>query len=591
MTPSIGLVLGILLLAIVLFSIERFPADVVALAILVILILTESLPAEQALAGFGSPVVLMILGLLILTAALERTGAIDRITRLILRRAGGGERDLLLLFMGAAAMMSSLISNTATTALFVPIVLDLNRRGRARSSRLLLPLAFASILASSVTLVGSSTNLVVSGLMSQYGQAPLRLFELTPVGLSILAAGLVYMLFVGRRLLPERSESKEDTGRAGLYPYVADVWILPKSPLIGKSLAESDLGHRFDLTVLRVARGESRFLAPPADMRLEEGDLLSLEGHRDDLLKAQATLGLAVRRASSLEDPRFQTETVRIVETILLPGSPLVGKTLQDVQFRQRYGLQVVGLNRHGETISHQISQVRLHVGDQLLVQGHRVQIASLEEDTGLRVIGAVDYVQPNIQRAPLAVVIFVGTMLLAALDILSLPVATLLGALVAFVSRCIHPEEAYRQVEWRALILIACMLSFGAAMEYTGTAEFLARGIIRLFGSDNPIRLLSAFFALTMLLTQPLSNQTAAVIVTPIAIQAALQAGWNPRTFAVMIALGASCSFVTPLEPSCLLVYGPGRYRFADFIRVGTPLTVLIYIICIVLVPLLWPL
>jgi di/tricarboxylate transporter len=280
-----------------------------------------------------------------------------------------------------------------------------------------------------------------------------------------------------------------------------------------------------------------------------------------------------------------------MVEVILLPRSPLIGRTLETLGFRQRYGLQVLGINRRGEAIFHKLSQTRLKIGDQLLFQGPRTNIAVLDEDNTFHILGAVDEKRPNRQRAPMAIAIFAGVLALAAFNMLSLPVAVLLGTLMAFVTRCITPGEAYREVGWRALIVIGSMLALGSAMDYTGTAEFLAAQVAGLTNQAHTTWLLSGFFFLTMLLTQPMSNQAAAVVVIPIALQTALQLGVNPRTFAIMIAVGASCSFITPLEPACLMVYGPGRYRFMDFVKVGALLTVLVYILAIVLVPWIWPL
>jgi di/tricarboxylate transporter len=237
------------------------------------------------------------------------------------------------------------------------------------------------------------------------------------------------------------------------------------------------------------------------------------------------------------------------------------------------------------------LSQIQLRIGDQLLIQGPRTNIAMLDQDSTLHVLGSIESKRPNTRRAPLAIAVFAGVLVLAALKLLSLPVAVLLGALVVFVTRCITPDEAYREVEWKAVIVIGSMLAIGSAMEYTGTAAFLAAQIARITSQAHPLWLLTTFFFLTLLLTQPMSNQAAAVVVVPVALQTAAQLGLNPRTFAIMIALGASCSFITPLEPSCLMVYGPGRYRFGDFVKVGSILTVLIYVLAILLVPRIWPL
>ncbi|MBC7250605.1 MAG: SLC13 family permease [Anaerolineae bacterium] len=591
MTPEIALLLVIIGIAVVLFSLERLPSDVIALGILLTLILTGLLPPQEAFASFGSDTVIMILGLLILTAALVRTGVVDAARRTILQRTGDDSHRLQLVIMLAAAFLSAFISNTATTAFFVPVTIALARQVRISSSKLLMPLAFASILASSVTLISSSTNIVISGLMARYDLHPLGMFELTPVGVPIAAAGLLYMVIAGRRLIPDRTEPEDLKEPFRIRPYLTEVLILPQSPLAGKTLGESGLGRDLDLTVLRVVRAKYRYLIPQAHLRLQEGDVLLVEGQRDEILKIKDAVGIAIKGDVTLSDTELQTDDIGLAEVILLRKSPLLGRTLKGLNFRQRYGLQVLGINRHGEAILRQIGQLRLRLGDQLLVQGPRANIALLDKDNIFRVIDTVDYTPPHLHRAPIAIAIFGGVLVMTALNLLSLPVAVLLGAVLAFITRCITPDEAYREVEWKALILIGSILAMGQAMEYTGTAKFLAAQIVQHLGQANPIWLLTAFFTLTLLLTQPMSNQAAAVVVAPVAIQTAHHLNLNPRTFAVMVAVAASCSFLTPLEPSCLMVYGPGRYRFADFLKVGSLLTVLVYLIAIILVPLIWPL
>jgi di/tricarboxylate transporter len=282
---------------------------------------------------------------------------------------------------------------------------------------------------------------------------------------------------------------------------------------------------------------------------------------------------------------------MKLAETILLPRSPLVGTSLKELRFRDRYGLQVLAINRHGMRFLTKLSELRLETGDMLLVQGPAWGVTLAEEDGVLLVLRGVEGERPNFAKAPLSALIFVGALTLAGADVVALPVAALIGSLLVFLTRCLTPDEAYRAVEWRVLILIGCMLALGKAMDSTGAATYLASGIVNAFENAGPVWLLSGFFALTVLLTQPMSNQAAAVVVIPVALATALQVGLDPRPFAMMVTVAASCSYLTPLEPSCVLVYGPGRYRFSDFIKAGFFLTLLIYLIAIVMVPRVWPL
>lgn len=589
MTFEIGLLLGILAVSLVLFSIEYLPADAIALGVMLALVLTGLLPPQEAFAGFGSDSVIMILGLLILTAALMRTGVVDRVGQVILRRAGDDAQKLLLVIMIAAASLSAFMSNTASAAFFLPVTLGLARRLRLSPAQFLMPLAFAAILASSVTLVSSSTNIVVSGLMTRYGLAPLGMFELSPLGIPIAILGLAYMYFLGRRLIPDRIEKGTAEDTFGIHPYLTEVVVLPDSPLAGKTLTESGLGRDLDLTVLKVQRANGAVNLPRGNLKLQPGDTLLVEALRDDLLKVKDAVGIDIKADVKFSDASLRSED--LVEVILLPGSPFIGKTLKKLQLRERYDLQVLGISSHGKTMLQKISRVRFRVGDQLLIQGNRHNVALLGRRANFRILSEVDEPRPNFERAPLAAAIFAGALLLATIKVFSLPVAVLLGAFLVFATGCITPQEAYNEIEWKALILVGSMLALGSAMESTGAAAYLAGQIVNVFGWADPLLLLSAFFALTMLLTQPMSNQAAAIVVVPVAVQAALQMGLNPRTFAVMIAIGASCSYITPLEPATLMVYGPGGYRFLDFLKVGSILTVLIYLLAIVLVPVFWPL
>lgn len=591
MTLEIALLLGIIVLALILFSMERVPADIVAIGLLVLLVVTGLLPAEKAFAGFGSDAVIVIFCLLLLTAALIRTGVVEQAGRIIIRIVGEKPRRILTIALAAPAFLSMFISNTASTAFFLPVLIGVGRRAKISITRLLMPLAFATILSSSVTLIATSTNIVVSNLMVQYEMAPLGMFELTPVGIPILLVGLVYMYFIGSRLVPDRVPTENMLSELGSSKFLSEIRVGTTSTLVGKSLAESGLGKELDLTVLRVQRNNGDLLLPQANTVLEADDVLVVEGWRDEILKLPMINGIKFRGEAQMSVIAAEDEDIRLAEVILLLRSPLVGRTLTDLQFRERYGIQVLAISRHGETLSRKISQTELQLGDILLIQGDYHSIAALEADKAFRILSDVDKPQFIPRQAWIAGGAFLLSLILATTGWVSLPVAFLIGCVIVFLAKCITPEEAYREIEWKAIILIGSMLGVGGALEYTGAAKYLAMEIVSIVGDQSPTLLLAGFFILTMLLTQPMSNQAAAVVVVPIAIQTALQLGLNPRTFAAMIAVAASCSYITPLEPACLMVYGPGRYKFFDFVKVGSLLTILIFLMSVVLVPIVWPL
>jgi di/tricarboxylate transporter len=590
MTPDIAVCLAILGVAIVLFAWDRIPADVIALGVMLAVIGTGLLPADKAFAGFGSDTVMMILGLLVMSAGLIQTGVVDIAGRTIFDVAGRNPAIFLPLIMVAVAAVSAFMSNTAATAFFVPLVIGYAARIGASPSKFLLPLAFASILTSSVTLISTSTNLIVSDLLTRYQQPPMGMFELAPVGIPIAIAGILYVWTIGVRLIPEREDQKAEE-KIGDRTYQADVVVVEDSPLVGKSLKEAKVTEHAGLETVKLVRGEETVRGDKklARHELEAGDELFIEGKRADLLKIKDIEGLDFKADVHLADPDTDKDQLTIVEGVLLPRSPLIGQSLKSLEFKERYGLQVLAIHRAGR-VPRSISAARLRMGDVLLLQGRPEDVKALERGNLFNIFGGVEQARLHRTRAPVAVAIFAVAILAATFKVVSLPIATLGGAFLMLLTRCVSPEEAYRQVEWKVLILIGALLSLGAAMEASGTGKFLAQQLIGLIGQSH-YGLLTCFFVLTVALTQPMSNQAAALVVLPIAMQTGLELGVEPRAFGMMVAVAASCSYLTPLEPSCLMVYGPGKYQFADFFKVGAPLTVLIYLIAILLVPWAWPL
>lgn len=591
MTLPIILLLIILIIALVMFSFEWVPPDVTALGIMIALAILGLVPLDRVFSGFGSDTVMLLLGLLIMTAALMRNGVVEIVGRKMLQVTSQHPGSLLLITMLAVAVLSAFINNTAAAAFFLPVILGLSQRAKISPSKLLMPMAFAAILSSSVTLVSTSTNIVVSGLMVQFDLDPIGMFELTPVGLPVLITGILYMVFIGKRLIPDRATPQTMTESFNLRPYLAELRITKGSNLIGKTLTQSDLGRNFDLTVLSIIRDGVRQAYLPTDMTLIEGDALLVEGSSEAILKMKNVAGIDIQADVKFSDADLQGDSLKLVEVVLLPRSPFIGRTVKGLQMRERYNIQVVAINQQSGIVNTKIADTRLQMGDVLLVQGNPKQIEALQSENVFNVLGVMDVQKFNPKRAMMVVTIFAVALIVGALNILSLPVALLAGALMMFLTRCITPDEAYRQVDWKVLILIGSMLALGVAMQTTGTAQYLSELLIAVVKNWNPLWLLTGFFVLTVLLTQPMSNQAAAAVVIPVALQTAIQLGLNPRSFAMMIAIAASTSYLTPLEPACLMVYGPGRYRFLDFLKVGGVLTLVIYLIAIFLVPVLWPL
>jgi di/tricarboxylate transporter len=622
MTLPIATVLILLLAALVLFSTERIPIDIVTILLVVALVLTGTLDVREAFAGFGNDIVITIAGLFVLTGGLVKTGVVDVVGRRLHRIAGGNEFRLATLIMFTAAACASVMKNTTTTAMFVPVVLGMAERARVQPSKLLMPLAFGAILGGTCTLIGTSTNLAVSGALARLGESPdfvervgqapqflarfpeptrlfepFSMFELTPVGVGIVVFGMIYMLVLGLRLLPSRGSDESLAEQYNIREFVSEVIVLEDSPLVGQTLADANLSDALDLTVVGIIRGVKGRIAPHADERIEAGDLLLVQGRVEDILRVKNEAGIEIRPDFELsEEQHLEAGGVELFEVLVLRGSDLNGRTLRGLNFRDRYDLTVLAINRHGVALLTKLSSVTLRFGDVLLVQGTRECVERLHAEGNVLLLEDVSARRGRAGKriwALAAFGLFIGLSVVkyfVAVDV-PLVVAVLLGVLVLLATRSVHTQEVYDLIDWRLIVLIAGMISFGTAMEKTHADQYLADIITNNFAAYGGLAVLAGFFVLTVALTQPMSNQAAALVVLPIAVKAAITLGLNPRTFAMTVTYAASCSFLTPLEPACVLIYTPGRYRFFDFVKVGSILTVVVFAIVMLLVPVFWPL
>jgi di/tricarboxylate transporter len=594
MSPQAIYVLVLFVAALLLFATEIVRVDVAALILLLALTIPGVLEPGEALAGFGSDTILVLISLFVLTAGVIKTGVVERIG---LRLASLGSTHPLAFtrfLLVACTSVSSFISNTVTAAVFLPIVIGAAKRARLPASKLLMPMAFASILASGVSVIATSTNLVVAGVMPKYGLAPLRFFELTPVGLVVVGVGMLYLIFVAPRLIPDREEQHEAgtaaEGGNGGRTYVTEVVVPPRSTLVGKTLAQLHLPELLDLFVVGIRRGTHRILHPWPGAELREGDELVVEGKAEDILSVKDLAGLDIK--PDLEQPIADAASAehRMIEAMVLPRSRYVGRTLREVDFHRRTGLAVLAIHTAGERAGvRNLSRWRMKPSDVLLLQGREQDVDRLPA-SDLILLEDLSAHHPRSPRGRVAALIFVVSIVLGAAKVLPLPVAFLLGVVMLVLTRCLTADEAYAAVDWRMMVLIGSMMAFGTAMQKTGAASWLAAHVVDLVGPFGRYTVVVAFSVLTILLTQPMSNQAAALVVLPIAVEAAGKLGIDVRTIVIAVTLSASLSFLTPLEPACLLVYGPGRYRFFDFMRVGLPLTVITVVITMSMIPLLWP-
>ena len=602
MTGDIAHMLAILAIVIILFITEWLRVDVVALLALLSLILTGLITPEEAFSGFSSPAVLTVWAVFIVSGGLFHTGVANLIGDRLLRIAGTRPRRLVGLLMATVGTMSGVMNNVGATAVLMPAAVSISRKARVSASKLLMPLAFGSLLGGMVTLIGTPPNILVSDVLYRAGYEPFSLLDFAPVGLVALVLGVIYMAVVGLRTLPEQTEAERLASAAGPHVDLIDSYRLgerlfraripARSRLIGQKLAETSLRQDFELTVVGLERQGKVNLILDKDMVLQRGDVLLIEGMVDNLVWAETAGWLDVQPEVGVEDRDLQSEVVGIAEVLLAPRSGLVGKSLAEIQFREKYSLTVLAILRDGRPLRTGLVDLPLRFGDTLLVQGPRQKIRVLQREPDFVVMGDIE-VAPAVRarKAPVAI----GLLLLMLVPVIAgwLPIAAsaLLAGILMVITGCLTMDEAYQSIEWKAVFLVAGTLPLGIAMEKTGTAQYLAGFLVDTLGGLGPLALLAGFYVLTNLLTQFMSNAASTMLIAPIAIGAARQIGSEPYALLMTVAVAASAGFLTPVaHQSNVLVMGPGGYRFGDYLKSGLPLDLLTFVVTLLIVPLVWP-
>ncbi len=570
---------------------NRMPADGVGLAVIVALILTGTATPAEAFIGFGHPATLTVASVLVLSAGVQRTGITDGVALWLRRHAWQSEGRLLRLQSVLVAGISAFVSNTATVAVFLPVSLSVARERSFSPSRFLIPLSFASLLGGTCTLIGTSTNIVVASLVVDHHLKPMGMFEFLPVGLAITVVGLIYLTTIAPRLVPDRRPGQDLATAYHLRRFLTEVEIAPGSHLAGRTLERSRLSELYDLDVLEIHRGETRI---PASSRtvLQEGDVLLIGAPVDTIRKIQGTEGLRLRSEAKSDLGDILGGGNVLAEAVVPPGSPLEGRSLKASAFRNKFGVTAIAIYHHREMIRDRVGRVPVGVGDVLLLYGPKSRLRDLAGFP--EVLSVVQILPPRPRRklGKVSVLIVGLTVALATTGAVSLLKAVVGGAALMILSGCLSMRETYRAIDRRTIFLLAGMISLGLAMERSGAAAYAARHVMERASGLGPVALLAATFGTTIVLTEMITNNACAVIMTPIAIAAARDFGLDPRPFAFAVAFAASASFLTPFGyQTNMFVYGPGGYRFQDFARVGFPLTLICITVFTLLAPQVWSL
>ena len=591
MTWEIAFVLGLTIVAVVLFVTEKFSTDVVAVLVMVVLLVSGILTPAEGFNGFANPATVTVGAMFVISAGLFRAGAVNFLGRGLRRLARRSSTLMVLVMMLGVGSLSSFLNNTATVAIMIPVIMVVAQRVNTSPSKLLMPLAFASLLGGMCTVLGTSTNILASSMAETAGLEPLSMFEFSRLGIIFFAVGVIYMMTIGRKMIPEHRTSGDLTRSFGLGDYLTELQLSDKSQLVGESLESAPLLEEFDIEVLQIIRGKD-LLRPTPKTVLREHDLLRVKGDVSTINelkeRAEASLGMQIK----WQDSDLESKDTKLVEAVVGPSSPLAGRSLVESNPRKNYGVSVLAIRHHGALKHGELQNIKLMSGDTLLIEVPNSRIPYLIQQRVFLVASKAGIPQFDLPKAAKGVAIVVSVITSAALGWLSIASAAAAGALLIVLSKCISMEEAYAAIEWNVLFLLAGMLALSIAMEKTGTSAMLAGGIVDVFGAMGPRALVAAFFGATMLLTSVMSNQATVALLIPVAITTAYSIDANPRTFIFAVMFAASSSFMTPVGyQTNTMIYGPGQYTFKDFLRVGTPLSLIFWALGTLLIPWFWPL
>ncbi|MDP6533409.1 MAG: SLC13 family permease [Candidatus Marinimicrobia bacterium] len=595
MTFDITFILGIIVLMFILFVTEVFALEVTALAVLSVLFLFGYLTPAEAVSGLSNPAVITIACLFILSRAVQKTGALEylvvRINSLASRSLSLGLSAYLL----SIAVLSAFVNNTAIVAIFMPITIRIAHRYKISPSKVLIPLSYAAIMGGTLTLVGTSTNLLVNSILTASGHEGLRMFEFTKYGMILLAAGLIYMMSVGYKILPSRTVTSSLTKSYHMGGFLTEMKIGSDSPLVGNTILSRGINRNYDVTVIDILREKSMITLNIRNTVLEAGDVLFVRGSLENFLRMKEVEKVNLLTDEKLTAAELQQENNVLVEALITAKSDLVGLNLLESNFRRRYGSFVLAIRREGSILREKIAKVILQAFDTLLVYGPREKIQELADSDSFIVLEEIEATMKKSRFWWMSIVAVTAVVTGAAFGLAPIMIAALIGWVVLLLFRVITPNESYQSIQWNVIILIAALIPLGHVIQTSGTAGWISESLLDFsmtFQADwQPYILLSLIYLITIILTEISSNAATAIIMSPIALASAAQFGFDPRPFIFAVCFAASASFITPIGyQTNLMVFGPGGYKYKDYIRVGLPLAIGLWIMASILIPVFWP-
>jgi di/tricarboxylate transporter len=596
MTPDIIFVLGLLFFGFLMFVTEMFSIDVTAMVLLTILFALGYLTPAEALSGFSNPAVITIAFLFIISRALQKTRILEY---LIIRVRRLADRSILLgraVYLFTIGIASAVVNNTAIVAIFMPVSIRLAQKYKMSPSKMLIPLSYSAILGGTLTLVGTSTNLLVNSIYIQTpGVEPMGMFEFMRYGAILMIVGLLYILFIAPMVLPSRTSTSSLTKSYRLGGYLTEMKISPESPLNGRTCLDRGINKNYDVMVLDILRDGKMITSMIRLTKLREGDILFVRGTLENFLRMKEVEKVTLLTDEKLTQEELEQEDNVVVECLITDKSDIVGKSLMAGNFRRRFGSFILAIRREGTIFREKIAHVILQAYDTLLVYGPENKVKELSKTGEFVVLGEVDAELRKQRFWWMTIVVIIGTITLAALGIMPIVKSAMLGVVILLTLKILTPQESYQSINWQVIILISALIPVGIVIQKTGTAEWIA-GFITLATRSVPTEvqpqvLLALIYFITIFLTEISSNAATAIIMTPIALAVAQQMGFDPRAFVFAVAFAASASFITPVGyQTNLMVYGPGGYKFSDYIRVGFPLALIFWVMAIFILPVLWP-
>ncbi|MFP4202514.1 MAG: SLC13 family permease [Candidatus Acetothermia bacterium] len=596
-TVDIAVVYGLILVAVYFFVTDHLAIDITAILLMVLLMILEpwtKISPAEAISGFSNPATITVLAMLILSGGMVKTGVAQIIGRKLAKFAGENKFKQLFATIAAGGPISGFVNNTPVVAILVSVITDLAHKGKTSPSKLLIPLSYASMLGGTLTLIGTSTNILASEISGRLLGHPFSMFEFTKLGALVLIAGGTYLLILGPRLLPDRVPPLEDYDEEyGRKDYVAEVVIHEESPLVGMAMVDVSKSDELNADIIQLRRGEAVFSEPSREEELQKGDILRINTDKETLVEdilARDELVMAGKEAREEKEVSEEAGETLAVEVVIPRGSPLEGDTLSSSTFEKRFDVTVLAIRSRGKTIRQRLSRARIHPGDTLLVEASPGDIDRLAQNPGYIVAHEPSEPTYRTSRIPHALVIILGVVLLASFGISPILLSALAGVVAMVVTGVLKPHEVYDSVSWDIIFLLAGVIPLGMALEQTGGAELIGEAIAASARFLPSVAVLWLLYITTGLITGMISNNASVVLLIPVAVNAATRLGANPFAFVLAVTFAASTAFLTPVGyQTNLFVYGPGGYRFSDYIRIGLPLQLVLSVVTVTGIVFFW--